>query len=175
MSSRHTVPALALAAACLVWPAGLLAQVSTSPDTAKQTAPAAKSDLVIGNPEQIADLMLKAGFATTPNNLDDGTPKLDGRIEGWSYSVYFYGCKNDVCDAIQFAAGFDSDEPLAYDPINTWNAENRYGRSYLDDEQDPWVEMDIHMEGAGISKETFDENLAVWRTVMTSFVKHIGW
>lgn len=176
MFPRHTALIVPLVA-CMTLPATLSAQVSTSPDSATAAAPVADhGGLVTATPEQIAQKMLEAGFATTPNNMDDGTPKLDGRLEGWSYSVYFYGCDSDNrCDAIQFAAGFDSETPFAYDPINDWNAANRYGRAYLDNEQDPWVEMDIHMEGAGISEETFEESLAVWRTVMTSFVKHIGW
>lgn len=131
--------------------------------------------MVTGNAGQIAAAMSAAGMATSRSEAGDGTPKLDGNVEGWGYSVYFYGCNGDDCDAIQFAAGFAEDQPMNHDVINDWNRDNRFGRAYLDAEGDPWVEMDVNMEGDGIAVTNFVETLAYWQTVLPAFVNHIGW
>lgn len=151
------------------------AQMSTRSGKGDSTPTAAASGTLTGNVDAVAKAMADAGFETERTTTSDGTPKLDGRIDGWMYSVYFYGCQNDSCDAIQFAAGFDEDQPMQYDIINEWNMGNRFGRAYLDDEGDPWVEYDINMEGDGVSLTNFNESLAYWDTVLKAFVEHIGW
>lgn len=135
----------------------------------------ASSAMLSGNVAQVASAMADAGYPTERTATSDGTPKLDGKIDGWTYSVYFYGCNGDDCNAVQFAAGFDEDQPMKYDIINDWNTNNRFGRAYLDAEGDPWVEMDINMEGDGVSLTNFNESLAYWDTVLKAFTKHIGW
>lgn len=166
MAGLATATALTLA---LAVPAG--AQMSTR---SGKGAPAGGA-MLTGNADQIARAMADAGFETERASTSDGMPKLDGTIDGWMYSVYFYGCQGDRCDAIQFAAGFDEDQPMQYDIINDWNTNNRFGRAYLDDEGDPWVEMDINMEGDGVSLSNFNESLIYWDTVLKAFTRHIGW
>lgn len=167
-------PAGLMTAAALTLALALPASAQMSTRSGKGISQAGSATLT-GNVEQVAQAMADAGYETERTEAGDGTPKLDGLIDGWMYSVYFYGCQGDDCDAIQFAAGFDEDQPMQYDPINEWNMANRFGRAYLDDEGDPWVEMDINMEGEGVTISNFNESLAYWDTVLNAFVAHIGW
>lgn len=168
-------PAGLVTAAALTLALALPAAAQMSTRSGKGgTAPAA-SATVTGNVAAVAQAMANAGYQTERTTTSDGSPKLDGRIDDWMYSVYFYGCQGDNCNAIQFAAGFDEDQPMQYDIINQWNMGNRFGRAYLDDEGDPWVEYDINMEGDGVTVTNFNESLAYWDTVLKAFVEHIGW
>src|SRR5699024_5453586 len=133
-------------------------------------------EMVVGDANQIAELMAAAGLATERRLGDDDTPLLEGQIDGYSFQVHFYGCNSDhICDAIQFASGFAEDHAVEYELMDRWNREYRFGRAYLDDEDDPWIEMDINLEGDGVSVSNFKESLAYWQSVMTAFVTHIGW
>lgn len=168
-------PAGLMTAAALILALALPASAQMSTRSGKGISQAGAGSTLTGNVEQVAQAMADAGYETERTETSDGSPKLDGLIDGWMYSVYFYGCQGDDCDAIQFAAGFDEDQPMQYDPINEWNMANRFGRAYLDDEGDPWVEMDINMEGEGVTISNFNESLAYWDTVLNAFVAHIGW
>ena len=161
--------AFALASLALAAPA--TAQMSTRP------APAAMGGvpMLTADADRIAQVMADAGYQTTRSTDAEGMPKLDGDIDGWSFSVYFYGCRGTLCDAIQFAAGFDEDQPMDQRIINDWNRNTRFGRAYLDEEGDPWVEYDINMEGDGVSVSNFNESLAYWDTIVKQFTNHIGW
>lgn len=172
LAAPTAIMALIMALAIPVTPA--IAQMS--PRLLNAPTPAAgAAETVIGEVGRVAALMAAAGYPTERSPGGDGTPRLDGRLDGWGYSVYFYGCDGDICDAIQFAAGFDLDQPMAHDQINEWNRANRFGRAYLDDEGDPWVEMDVNMEAGGVTLGNFNETLGYWATVLPAFVNHIGW
>ena len=173
MALKLPIGPLAAAAVLLL---AIPAQAQMSVRGGKQVAAAGDAgQLVIGDADQVAAAMRAAGHPVERSVAGDGTPRLDGVLDGWSYSVYFYGCRGDLCDAIQFSAGFDEDEPVEHDLINRWNRDNRFGRAYLDDEGDPWVEMDINMEGDGVTLSNFNETLGYWAVVLPAFVNHIGW
>ncbi|MEZ5722580.1 MAG: YbjN domain-containing protein [Paracoccaceae bacterium] len=58
--------------------------------------------------------------------------------------------------------------------MNTWNAEKRFGKAFLDDEGDLVIEMNVNL-WSGVSennpqRDTFDW----WRVVIESFEEYIG-
>lgn len=138
-----------------------------------QTAPV--SAQVIGDPDVIKLLMADFGLPATKTTDSDGDPMLDSRIDGTHFSVYFYNCKANRCGSVQFSAGFDMDEPMTYERVNEWNKTTRYGKVYLDEEMDPYVEMDIGLAGEGIGSKNFDDALDTWRVVLSDFRKFIDW
>lgn len=50
--------------------------------------------------------------------------------------------------------------------VNEWNKSKRFGRAYIDAENDPCVELDYDLEG-GVS----DESIKVWFDTVTAIVR----
>jgi hypothetical protein len=132
------------------------------------------SQTISADPKAILDVAKEYGSAT----LDDSKPKLpriDGRIEDTEYAIYFLNCDNKGgnCEDVQFYAVWSKDkDKVALAKINDWNKERRFGRAYIDRDNDPVVEMDIAMNG-GISKKALDEYFAVWKVMLKKFKEYI--
>ena len=56
------------------------------------------------------------------------------------------------------------------DDIATWNRDARFGRAYLDKDDDPVVEMDVDVS-RGATTEALASNLESWRLVLREFSK----
>jgi len=136
-------------------------------------APAAQAQ-VVGDPEAILLMMQDFGLPATLSTDAVGDPLIESRIDGTRFSVYFYHCEK-LCDAIQFSAGFDLDEPMSEAMANRWNREKRFGKVYLDETGDPFVEMDIGVAEDGIGRKNFDDALDTWRIVLSDFRDFIDW
>lgn len=125
--------------------------------------------------EVVAALQDK-GYRAELTTDSTGDPMIQSAAEGVNFRVYFYGCGGDParCGAIQLVAAFDLEEGLALDRINLWNREHRFGRGYLDDDKDPWVEMDVDVE-LGFTTEALANNLDTWMSVLPSFIEFVGY
>lgn len=130
---------------------------------------------VMGDPAVIKTLLTEFGLVVEQDTDDMGDPRLSSRIEGTHFDVLFYDCTPGPCQSIQFSAAFDMKEPMAPDALNAWNRDMRFGKAYLDDEGDPYVEMDINVDLDGIGRKNFDDTVDIWRTVLGEFRKYIGW
>ena len=97
-------------------------------------------------PDEVARVMQNRGFRAEITTTEDGRPLIKSTSGGYRFGVYFYGCKQDRCPTIQFASAFDMADGLSLKRINAWNRSSRFGRAYLDDESDPFVEMDVDVE-----------------------------
>lgn len=136
-------------------------------------APAAAQ--VVGDADVIASLMQSYGLVVEQDRDDYGDPRLSSRLEGTRFSVYFYDCEDGPCQSIQFTAGFDMDRPLPVQRVNDWNRDKRFGKAYLDDEGDPFVEYDVNVDFDGVGAKNFDDTLDIWRQVLEEFRDHIDW
>lgn len=130
---------------------------------------------VIGDADVIANLMQSYGLIVEQDRDDYGDPRLTSRLEGTRFSVYFYDCEQGSCESIQFTAGFDLDTPMPLQRVNDWNRDKRFGKVYLDDEGDPYVEYDVNLDLDGVGARNFDDTLDIWRQVLTEFRDHIDW
>ena len=124
----------------------------------------------------IMNVFLEEGYRVTLSRDSGGDPMLTGKIQGTPYYVYFYGCDdaNANCSAVQFKAGYDLAQGLALDQVNDWNRKMRFGKVYLDEEQDPFLELDVNLL-YGVSDANFADTIDWWRVVMQEFEKHIDW
>ncbi|WP_151719555.1 YbjN domain-containing protein [Gemmobacter serpentinus] len=128
-----------------------------------------------GNPAHIVEVMQSLGYRAELTTDDRGDPKIKSAAGGANFSVWFYGCSSGKdCEAIQFSAGFDMENGMEMASVNDWNTRKRYGKVYLDDEQDPYIEMDM-MVGTGMSRDLFAENLSLWDRTIADFKDHINW
>jgi len=138
-------------------------------------APASAKPLNGGvTPAEVVAVLAAAGVATEQSTDKDGDPQLKGTVESIIFFVRFYDCKAGRCIATQFSAGFDFKEGKPLDLINSWNRTHRFGRAWLDDENDPYVQMDHDWERGGTT-EAIANDFEIWRTLMREFPKYIGY
>lgn len=103
-----------------------------------------------------------------------GDPMITSKASGLNYIIVFHECTdNKDCRSIQLSASFTLLEPTTADVMNEWNNTKRYGRAYLDEDNDPTISFDINMSGAGISKEAFNNSLDIWESLLSDFKGHI--
>lgn len=138
--------------------------------------PATAQNVVADDPQAIVDVLKDWGYRAALVKDSEGDPKIDSATSGVNFSIYFYGCSGGTqCTSIQFASGFDMDQGTTPGVVNEWNANKRFGKVYLDDEKDPFIEMDISLVGGGISRDNFRDNLEKWEQLVGDFQKHIDW
>lgn len=163
-------PFLALALAVIAATPALAESTTTS------TTTPASVNIMASNPEQVAAALQTFGYRAELTKDDQGDPKIKSSAGGANFSVYFYGCEKNVdCTSIQLSAGFDLEKGTTLEVVNDWNANKRFGKVYMDDEKDPYIEMDIEMDGAGIPEDTFRMNMETWDKIVADFQTHIDW
>lgn len=126
--------------------------------------------------QEVARVLQDKGFRAEVTVDSVGDPLINSAADGTNFRVYFYGCAGDDeprCTAIQFMAGFDLEDGMSLERINLWNREHRFGRGYLDEENDPFLEMDVDVE-LGFTTEALANNLDTWIYVVPKFKEFIG-
>lgn len=131
---------------------------------------ASAQDLIDGSdPKQMENLL--RGFGSAVLETDDvGDPMIVSRMDGTRFVVLFYGCDSDGdnCDSIQFRAAWSTDGYISTDTINAWNRDKRFGKAYIDDENDPVIEMDVNLDN-GITRRNFEDTIDWWQVVLADF------
>ncbi len=150
---------------------GLLALGTVLPALGQETVDAKNVDAIL---EIVRGYDSSAELGTQGN----GDPKIMATTaDGINYQVYFRNCTdNGDCEDIQFYAGFgfDADSKPAYETINEWNYTKRFGRAYLDGDQDPCLEMDLDLV-VGVAPDYIDSTVALWQFVLAQYVEYIGY
>ncbi|MFO7853818.1 MAG: YbjN domain-containing protein [Paracoccaceae bacterium] len=158
---RH---AAALAAFCIVGAA--------DPGAAAAQDAAAVS---AADPDSVVRALRTLGFRGTRTEDPYGDPMIESSAEGVDFNILFYGCEGNVdCTVIQFRAGFDLEDGTTLAAVNEWNAARIFGKAFLDEENDPFVEMTLEMSRP-MPFDTFAANHEWWRAVLAGFQDHIGW
>lgn len=157
-----------------VWGLAVLAAMAC-PAVAEQTSKAAKVAITGEDPALIQRLMQDLGYRAQLTKDGRGDPLIRSASMGVNYAIYFYGCKNGTkCSEIQFSAAFDLVDGTSMAVINEWNISRRYGKAYLDEESDPFLDMDVNLWGGGISPATFKDDLEIWNELLVEFRAHLG-
>lgn len=119
---------------------------------------------------QIEEVLQDQGYRAKIEEAD-GQRWIDSAMSGYNYIILPFGCDDmgKNCKSIQFYVAFVPTNKPTLKEMNTYAAENRFGRVYLDDEGDPIIEMDLDLEAGGMSRELFLDNLAYWDTIMVAF------
>jgi hypothetical protein len=88
--------------------------------------------------DDIQELLKGEGYSVEVDEDGDLLWKLEG------YNTWMFLAKDG--QSLQFYAPF-GDGNATLKKVNTWNQTRRYSRSYLDDEGDPRLELDLDMAG----------------------------
>lgn len=122
--------------------------------------------------EQIAQLLQSEGYQAKLQGEGEERHIKTG-MAGYDFLILPFDCdgKGENCKSVQFYAAFTAENKPTLEEMNSYAAENRFGRIYLDGDRDPVIEMDIDLEAGGMSPSLFMDNLAYWEAVMVSFAE----
>ena len=127
------------------------------------------------DPQIIAALIEDNGFPAEITVDGVGDPMIMTSANGYDFQIYFYDCiENADCQALQFGAYFDMVDGMSLTRAQDFNKERRWVKVYLNDENDPIVEMDYNLRG-GVTAENFNDTLEWWRITMGEFVTYINY
>ena len=128
------------------------------------------------NPETIAGFLRAEGYSAKMGTDGAGDPMIESAASGANFQIYLYNCENHrQCHDMQFSSGFDYEDGKgpAVQKINEWNRKWRFARAFLDDEQDPMLQMDIIFTNGQMNGDMFKENLDMWTEQLGAFIKFI--
>lgn len=121
-------------------------------------------------PERI--LSVARGFGNAELEKDrQGDPRIRGRMEGKTYFVNFYGCRDGKnCRTIQFRAWFELKKKPTIEAANDYNMKYRFLKVYVDKDQDLAVEFDVNLDG-GVTTRNLDDTFDWWKVTMKSVMR----
>ncbi len=125
---------------------------------------------------EVAAILQAKGYVAQIGKDEEGDPNIHSGsgAEGSGFDVYFFGCnKGPRCTSIEFSVAYHVEGGLTLAQINEWNHKKRFGRAYLDSENDPFIGMDVDVE-KGFSTEAIDNNIDTWDSVVGTFRHFIG-
>ncbi|MEA3050388.1 MAG: hypothetical protein QOG84_2224 [Sphingomonadales bacterium] len=139
-------------------------------------AAAAASYLVHAqDPSTVVRALVGGGYSAKLGVDKVGDPMVTSAVGGTSFQIFFYNCTNHTgCATVQFHSGYDLNTSPGLETINEWNRSERFGRAYLDKENDPILEMDVDLDDGGLSPLLFIDNIEFWGTILGKFEQHIG-
>ena len=145
--------------------------------TAAFLATPASAQMVTGqDPGSIVKALHEAGYAAKLGTDKVGDPMITSGVSGTTFQIFFYNCTDHAaCATIQFHSGYNLTTEVSLERINEWNRSQRFGRAFLDKENDPILEMDIDLDDGGLSQPLFIDNLEFWASVLEKFERHIGY
>ena len=118
--------------------------------------------------EQVATWLQNAGYRAEIRT-ENGKRNVYSGSDGRNFHISMYDCKGgDVCGSLQFWVGFDTKGAFNPSQINQWNRKNRWVRAYVDDVNDPWLEMDVDLTPGG-TYENLNDEFAIWRDSLKRF------
>jgi Putative bacterial sensory transduction regulator len=127
------------------------------------------------DPGSLAEALQKAGYAAKLGTDKVGDPMITSGVSGTTFQIFFYNCTDHKkCATVQFNSGYDLKTSVGLEKINAWNSSQRFGRAYLDKEDDPILQMDLDLDDGGLSSALFIDNVEFWSSIMVAFEKHIG-
>ncbi len=136
----------------------------------------AMAEITATNAHVVMKAMQDFGLVATMGVDGQGDPKVSSRVSDTKFSVYFYGCQdNDNCSSILIKAGYDLNNGISALKINEWNREKRFAKAYIDDEGDPFLEMDVNLDFEGVGNKNFEDTLDWWRLLVEDFEEFIDW
>jgi hypothetical protein len=128
------------------------------------------------DPATLVSALQKGGYAAKLGIDKVGDPMITSGVNGTTFQIFFYNCTaNKNCATVSFHSGYDLKTSPGLERMNEWNRGQRFGRAYLDKEDDPILEMDVDLDDGGLSPALFIDNIEFWASILGNFEKHIGY
>lgn len=144
-------------------------KIAAAASTILAVVPASSETLDASDPERLARVIQELGYRARLDVDGVGDPLILSSAAGIDFAIYFFGCTDgEACSTLLFKAGFDLANGMTLEAVEAWNEEVLYGRVYLDDENDPWIELAVNLFG-GVTRENFEDTFDWWETVLFQF------
>ncbi len=126
---------------------------------------AEQSDKIISSVSrnQIMEIMKSEGYAVTINDAGNILWKIDG------INAFMFVSNNE--ESLQFFSGI-RDGNSTMEKVNDWNKTMRFSRSYLDDDRDPILELDLDLAG-GVTKDRIVDFLKTCRSSFNAWISQV--
>ena len=141
---------------------------------AAAAAPQAPLMVRAQDPNSLVSALQEAGYSAKLGTDKVGDPLITSAVAGTTFQIFFYNCKEHKdCATVQFHSGYDLKSAPSLEVVNEWNRTNRFGRAFLDKENDPILEFDIDLDDGGMSPDLFIDNLEFWAVVLNNFEEKV--
>ena len=128
------------------------------------------------DPGSLVRALQQGGYAAKLGTDKVGDPMITSGVAGTTFQIFFYNCTDHKqCATVTFHSGYDLTTSPGLDRMNEWNRGKRFGRGYLDKEDDPILEMDVDLDDGGVAPLLFLDNIEFWASILADFEKHIGY
>ena len=123
-------------------------------------------------PERILEFAKGFGLAELEQD-SSGDPRITGRLDGKRYTIFFYGCKQNVnCTDIQFWASWPAAQSPGLSAVNDWNQQKRFGKASLDRDGDLIFRMPVNIRH-GVSSKNLEDSFVWWQAALRGFIKDV--
>ena len=120
--------------------------------------------------KEISVMLSTEGYRPTLGKAEDGDPQIKFKVQGKEVYIDFYDCnKTEFCGSLNISTGWALKTKLKATDLNQWNADNRYIRVYTDEENDPFLEDDIDLDG-GATMNNIKEFVKSYITQLEDFI-----
>jgi len=128
------------------------------------------SNVTARDPQTVLAALSADGYPGKLSKLDNGRPSIAVKISGLNTYIDFYNCADDMtdCYTLLFSVSLDLDKGTTLEQANKWNSDQITGRVWLDTNNDPTLDFALSTF-AGISEDTFDQNLKLWDSEIGDF------
>jgi len=113
--------------------------------------------------DELIDLMTDEGYAVELHEAGF----VQWKLEGYRCQVFV----SDNSQAIQFHISF-GDGNATLKKINEWNSTKRFSRTYLDDDGDPHLALDLDLAG-GVTEARIKDYLRTCRVSLTTWCEEV--
>ncbi len=125
--------------------------------------------------KEVQAWLLDAGYKAEIVKEEKGEDYVKSAAEGIKYDIFLRDCDAaHACRSLTFSAGFNLDKGTTAVKMNEWNADNRYVKGHIDEENDPYLQYDANLAPGG-TYEALDDDFSVWKGFLPDFKKFIGW
>ncbi|MGA0603331.1 YbjN domain-containing protein [Caulobacter sp. KR2-114] len=148
----------------------ILALAALAAATAARAAPYPAEGVTA---RDVAAVLQAKGYQATLDKDGTGDPMVRSAVDGTKFQVVFYDCdKTHRCGALEFLVGFDLPDGMALARLNKWNRDQRFGHAYLDDENDPYIQLDLNTDN-GFTSESLGGYVETWASLVPHFKRYI--
>ncbi|MFI4973854.1 MAG: YbjN domain-containing protein [Caulobacterales bacterium] len=124
--------------------------------------------------QEMAKVLQDKGYPAEITTDDQGDLKIKSVLSGTHFTVFFYGCNHGPrCSSFTFQSGFHIDGGMALARINSWNKDKRFLKGWLDDVNDPYVEMDVDAQH-GLDTDALTGDIDRWVSDLPGFISYIN-
>ncbi len=124
----------------------------------------------ISGPE-LQNLLQDLGYRAELTEDAVGDPKIRTSMNGFTVNIFTYNCTYGSCKNIQFRIGLDLTNGTSLERVNEYNRTEIYGQAWMDDENDPWLDM-LHNVADGVTDENLAYTIERFERAIQTFADH---